>query len=38
MGYGEDRPIDSNGTREGRQANRRVQFIITEKDGQPTGQ
>jgi len=32
VGYGEDKPIDSNRTRTGRQANRRVQFIITEKN------
>jgi len=31
-GYGPDKPIASNDTDEGRQANRRVQFQITERD------
>lgn len=31
-GFGQDKPIDSNDTDEGRQNNRRVQFIILESD------
>jgi len=31
QGYGQDKPIDTNKTPEGRQKNRRVQFIIMEK-------
>ena len=31
-GYGEDRPVDTNDTAEGRQNNRRVEFIIVEQD------
>ena len=41
QGYGMERPIDSNDTEEGRQANRRVEFHIVEIDGKPaqsTGQ
>jgi OmpA-OmpF porin, OOP family len=34
-GYGMERPIDSNDTDEGRQANRRVEFHIQEMDGKP---
>ncbi|HMA93946.1 MAG TPA: OmpA family protein, partial [Polyangiaceae bacterium] len=30
-GFGQDQPIDTNDTDEGRQNNRRVQFIILEK-------
>ena len=35
QGYGMERPIDSNDTDEGRQANRRVEFHIMEIDGKP---
>jgi hypothetical protein len=31
-GYGETKPIDSNDTDAGREANRRVEFIIVEQD------
>jgi len=31
-GYGPDEPIDTNATDEGRQNNRRVQFIILKRD------
>src|SRR5664280_1200211 len=31
-GFGQDKPIDSNETDTGRQNNRRVQFIVVEKD------
>jgi OmpA-OmpF porin, OOP family len=34
-GYGQDRPIASNDTEEGRTQNRRVQFTITEKVAKP---
>ena len=35
-GYGPDKPIDENGTDEGRQRNRRVQFMILDKQPQET--
>jgi OmpA-OmpF porin, OOP family len=35
QGFGETRPIDSNGSVEGRQRNRRVQFMIRERTPQP---
>ncbi len=35
VGYGEEKPIDSNATEEGRQNNRRVEFHIVEVDGKP---
>ncbi len=31
VGYGESRPIESNATKKGREANRRVEFFITEQ-------
>jgi outer membrane protein OmpA-like peptidoglycan-associated protein len=34
-GFGFERPLDSNDTEEGRQANRRVEFHIQEIDGKP---
>jgi outer membrane protein OmpA-like peptidoglycan-associated protein len=34
-GYGESMPIDSNRTRSGRAANRRVQFIIKKREEEP---
>jgi outer membrane protein OmpA-like peptidoglycan-associated protein len=32
-GYGQDVPLASNATEEGRQKNRRVQFVVTSKGG-----
>ena len=34
-GIGEERPVDSNDTEEGRQNNRRVEFHILEMNGKP---
>lgn len=36
-GFGQDKPIDTNETDSGRQNNRRVQFIILEKEGGAAG-
>jgi len=36
-GYGEDKPIESNKTKAGRAANRRVEFTIVEVNGKPVG-
>jgi serine/threonine protein kinase len=35
VGYGFDRPLDTNDTEEGRQANRRVEFHLVVVDGKP---
>lgn len=35
VGYGEEKPLDTNATEEGRQNNRRVEFHIEEIDGKP---
>ncbi len=35
VGYGKEKPIDTNSTEEGRQNNRRVEFHIIEIDGKP---
>jgi outer membrane protein OmpA-like peptidoglycan-associated protein len=35
-GFGQEKPIDTNETDEGRQNNRRVQFIILDKPDNPT--
>ena len=37
-GYGPDRPIAGNDTEEGRQKNRRVQFIVLSRNGKPVAQ
>jgi outer membrane protein OmpA-like peptidoglycan-associated protein len=37
-GYGEEKPVDTNDTREGRENNRRVEFNIVEMDGKPIGE
>jgi outer membrane protein OmpA-like peptidoglycan-associated protein len=35
-GYGQNQPLDTNTTEEGRQRNRRVQFIILDKQPKET--
>ena len=37
VGFGETRPLQSNDTRPGREANRRVEFNIIEVNGKPSG-
>jgi outer membrane protein OmpA-like peptidoglycan-associated protein len=38
VGYGDERPIDSNETDAGRKANRRVEFHVTEQDTTPAAE